>query len=69
MLTLSVSTTTTECAFFPMKLVKTRLRNKMEDDFFTSYMITYTENDIARTFTIDSIIDEFDTMKERRAQF
>ena len=52
-----------------MKLVKTRLKNKMEDDFLASYMITYIEKDIARTFTIDSNINEFDTMKERRAQF
>ena len=36
----------------------------MEDDFLANYMITYIENDIARTFTIDSIINEFDTMKE-----
>ena len=42
-----------------MKLVNTRLRNKMKDDFLASYMITYIENDIAHTFTID----EFDTMK------
>ena len=62
-LTLFVSTATIERVFFAMKLVKTRLRNKMENDFLTSYMITYIEKDIARTFTIDSIIDEFDTMK------
>ena len=68
-LTLPVSTATIERAFFAMKLVKTRLRNKMEDDFLTSYMITYIEKDIAQTFTIDSIIDEFDTMKEHRVQF
>ena len=49
MLTLSVSTTTTECAFFLMKLVKTRLRNKIEDDFLASYMITYIEKDIIDT--------------------
>ena len=69
MLTLPVSTATTERAFFAMKLVNTRLRNKMEDDFLASYMITYIKKDIAQTFTIDSIIDEFDTIKERRAQF
>ena len=68
-LTLPVLTVTTERAFFAMKLIKMRLRNNMEDDFLASYMITYIEKDIARTFTIDSIIDEFDTMKERQAQF
>ena len=62
-LTLPVSTATTERAFFVMKLVNTRLKNKMEDDFLASYMITYIEKDIARNFTINSIIDEFNTMK------
>jgi hypothetical protein len=33
-LTLSMSTTTIERAFSAMKIVKTRLRNKMEDEFF-----------------------------------
>ena len=43
--------------------------NKDSTDFLASYIIIYIEKDIAQTFTIDSIIDEFDTMKERRAQF
>ena len=46
-LTLPVSTATTERAFSAMKLVKTRWRNKVEDDFLSSYMITYIEKDIA----------------------
>ena len=33
-LTLPVSTATMERAFSAMKLLKTRLRNKMKDDFF-----------------------------------
>ncbi|XP_039040583.1 uncharacterized protein LOC120178876 [Hibiscus syriacus] len=40
-LTLPVSTSTTEWAFSAMKLVKTHLRNKMEDDFLLSYLIIY----------------------------
>ena len=67
-LTLPVSTVTTERAFFVMKIVKTRLSNRMEDDFLASYLITYIENDIVRSFDVDSIIDEFADMKERRAQ-
>ena len=46
-LTLLVSTATIECAFSTMKLVKMRLRNKMKDDFLTSYMIIYIDKDIA----------------------
>ncbi|KAI3448770.1 hypothetical protein Pfo_005435 [Paulownia fortunei] len=68
-LTLSVSTATTEHAFSFMKFVKTRLRNNMEDDFLTSSLLMYIEKEIAQTFSIDSIINEFDVMKKRRAQF
>ena len=67
-LTLPVSTATTERAFSAMKLVKTKLRNRMEDDFLASYLITYIEKEIASSFGIDSIIDAFNDMKERRVQ-
>ncbi|KAH1082592.1 hypothetical protein J1N35_022353 [Gossypium stocksii] len=49
-----------------MKIVKTRLRNKMKDDFLSTYLVTYNEKEIAREFSTDSIIDEFDLMKKRR---
>jgi len=67
-LTLPVSTTTTEPAFSAMKIVKTRLRNRMEDDFLVNYLIVYIEKEIAERFTIDMIIDDFYSMKQRRAQ-
>jgi len=67
-LTLPVSTATTERAFSTMKIVKTRLRNRMENDFLANYLIVYIEKEIAERFTIDMIIDDFYSMKERRAQ-
>ena len=42
-LTLPVSTATTERAFSTMKIVKTRLRNRMENDFLANYLIVYIE--------------------------
>jgi hypothetical protein len=42
-LTLHVLTTTTERTFSAMKIVKTRLRNWMEDDFLVNYLIVYIE--------------------------
>ncbi|KAK9726075.1 hypothetical protein RND81_05G188400 [Saponaria officinalis] len=42
-LTLPVSTATTERAFSGMKIMKTRLRNKMEDDFLTDSLVIYIE--------------------------
>ncbi|CAH9105108.1 unnamed protein product, partial [Cuscuta epithymum] len=55
LLTLPVSTATTERAFSAMKIVKTCLRNKMEDDFLSTYLVTYIERDIARGFSVDSL--------------
>jgi hypothetical protein len=67
-LTLTVSTATTERAFSGMKIVKTRLHNRMEDDFLANYLIVYILKEIAEKFTIDMIIDDFYYMKEQRAQ-
>ena len=67
-LTLPVSTTTGEQAFLAMKIVKTRLHNKMEDEFFSDNLAVYIEKEIAENFTIDSILDEFRSLKERKLQ-
>ena len=64
-LTLPVSTATIERAFSIMKVVKTNLRNKMENDFLTDSLILYIEKDIASTFNLDSIVDDFENLKER----
>ncbi len=55
-LTLPVSTTTTERTFSAMNIVKSRLHNKMEDDFLMDSLIMYIEKEIAAKFSIDSII-------------
>ena len=68
-LTLPVSTATTERAFSAMKVVKTNLRNKMENDFLTNSLMLYIEKDIALTFSLDSIVDDFEDLKERRVPF
>ena len=48
-----------------MKIVKTRLYNRVEDDFLANYLIVYIEKEIAERFTIDMIIDNFYFIKER----
>ena len=68
MLTLPVSSATTERVFSTMKIVKTRLHSKMEDEFLINSLITYIEKDISKLFDDDSIIDAFDLKKEQRAQ-
>ncbi|XP_028052574.1 uncharacterized protein LOC114257058 [Camellia sinensis] len=66
-LTLPASIATSERAFSAIKLIKFKLRNRVEDGFLASYLITYIEKDIARGFDVDSIIHAFNIMKERQA--
>ena len=68
-LTLPVSTATTERAFSAMKIVKTRLCNKMEDAFLADNLVMYIEKEIVQEFDTDSVIDYFQKMKTRRAKF
>jgi hypothetical protein len=67
-LTLLVSTATTEPAFSAMKHVKTLLRNKMEEEFLTYSMMIYIEQELVEDIDSDSIIDEFYSTKHRRVQ-
>ena len=52
-----------------MKVVQTNIRNKMENDFLTDSLMLYIENDIVLTFSLDSVIDDFANLKERRVPF
>jgi hypothetical protein len=67
-LTLPVSTATTERAFSAMKHVKTVLRNKMEEEFLADSMMIYIERELVEDIDSDSIIDEFYSTKHRRVQ-
>ncbi|XP_038722047.1 uncharacterized protein LOC120014198 [Tripterygium wilfordii] len=67
-LTLPVSTATTERAFSAMKHVKTALRNKMDDEFLADCMVLYIERELAEKVNLDSVIDDFYSLKSRRAQ-
>jgi hypothetical protein len=68
-LTLPVSTATTERAFSAMKVNKTRLRNKMEDEFLRNCLVLYIEREIAMKVTTESIIDVFSMVKKRAVDF
>ena len=41
----------------------------MKDDFLTDSLILYIEREIATTFSIDSIIDDFSNVKTHRLLF
>lgn len=67
-LTLPVSTATAERYFSTMSCVKTALRNKMEEEFLRDCMMLNIESVLARNDSIDSIIDEFVALKDRKAK-
>jgi hypothetical protein len=58
-LTQPISTATTERAFSVMKLVKTRLQNKMGDNFLRDCLVIYIEKEIGIKFTTNTLIDDF----------
>ena len=64
-----MSTATSERSFSVMRIVKTRHRNKMEDEFLTDSLIMYIEREIAEKISIELIINEFRDIKERRVRF
>ncbi|XP_058735771.1 uncharacterized protein LOC131607832 [Vicia villosa] len=63
-MTLPVYMPTTERSFSAMKNFKTMLRNMMEDEFQADSMLVYIEKDIAKSFRINSIVDDFESLKE-----
>jgi hypothetical protein len=65
-LTIPVSTATTEQAFLVMKIIKTKLRNKMEDEFFEDNLLIYIEKKIAKSFNSELILDDFVSLRPRR---
>ncbi|CAL1389331.1 unnamed protein product [Linum trigynum] len=67
-LTLPVSTATTERSFSAMKHVKTDLRNKMGDEFLADCLTIFFEREYVIGMDEDSIIDEFAKLKDRRVQ-
>jgi hypothetical protein len=68
-LTLPVSTATTERSFSAMKIIKNKLRNKMNAGFLADNMSVYIEKEIAANISSDTIIDEFKALATRNASF
>lgn len=64
-LTLPVSTATTERAFSAMNIVKTTLRNKMDNDYLADCLVVYIEREFGDLIDVESIIDEFDEKSRR----
>ncbi|KAJ1282880.1 hypothetical protein BS78_03G085400 [Paspalum vaginatum] len=65
-LILPVATASVERVFSAMSLIKTDLRNKMEDEWLNDLMICYVEKEIFRQIRNEKILKRFEDMKKRR---
>ena len=65
-LVLPVATASVERAFSAMNIVKTRLRNRMEDEWMNDNLVTYIERDVFKEVSNEAIMQRFQTMKTRR---
>ncbi|CAK8576822.1 unnamed protein product [Lathyrus sativus] len=51
-----------------MKIVKTRLRNRMGDEWMNGCLVTYIESDVLKYIDNEQIIQRFQNMKSRKGQ-
>jgi len=65
-MTLPVSTATTERSFSAMKIIKSKLRNKMGPRFLANSMSVYIEREISASISSESIIDDFKSLGKRK---
>jgi hypothetical protein len=65
---LPVATTTVERSFSAMKIVKTRLRNRMSDEWLNDCLVIYVERDVLDSVNDELIIQRFQNMKPRTGQ-
>ena len=66
-MTLPVSTASSERLFSTLKIIKTSLRNKMEDEFLANSLLVNIEGEIAEKYSYDDILVHFTDAKKRRA--
>lgn len=63
-----VATASVERAFSAMNIVKTRLRNKMGDEWMNDCLVVYIEKDIFMAIDDEVILQRFQNMENRRCQ-
>ena len=66
LLTLPDSTATTERSFSAMNIVKTRIRNKMDDEFLNDSLLLFIEREVAEKISLEEIVEDFKAAKDRR---
>ncbi|KAL1321838.1 hypothetical protein AAHE18_14G154900 [Arachis hypogaea] len=68
-LVLSVATALVERTFSAMNIIKSRLRNRMGDEFLNDCLVTYIERETFDCIDNEKIIQSFQNMKPRRMEF
>ncbi|XP_060210281.1 uncharacterized protein LOC132637160 [Lycium barbarum] len=63
-LLLPIATAIVERAFSAMKLIKTDLRNRMDDELFIGCLVPYIEKEVFSNISNEAIMDTFQKMKE-----
>jgi len=63
-----VSTATVERLFAAMKIIKSKLRNKIADDWFSNLMVCYVERELFRSLDEATILLWFQNLKTRKMQ-
>jgi hypothetical protein len=63
---LPVAIATVERSFSAMKIVKSRLRNRMGDEWMNDCLVTYIERDIMKDIDDELIIQRFQKMARRK---
>jgi hypothetical protein len=59
LVTIAVTSASAERAMSKVKLIKTRLRSVMSDDYFSALMLIASEKDVADSISHDLIINRF----------
>ena len=64
LITLPVSTASAERAFSSMKIIKTRLRNTMEDDFLANNLLVNIEGELLEKYSYEDVLVHFKGAKK-----
>jgi hypothetical protein len=62
---LPVSTASVERAFSSLKIIKTRLHNKMEDNYVANSLLVQVEREIVAQYSYEHIMADFKARKNR----
>uniref|UniRef100_A0ACD5V0I4 Uncharacterized protein n=1 Tax=Avena sativa TaxID=4498 RepID=A0ACD5V0I4_AVESA len=67
LVTLPVCTASAERAFSSLKIIKTRLRNKMADENLANNLVVHIEREIAEKYNFEAVLTEFKRKGDRKA--